>query len=54
MDDVGSIPCFGSPDLQKLRFVDTVSCLCPSQLMTHLMALIAAHLNAKIFLVVTM
>ena len=39
--------------LQKLWSVDTVLWLCPSQLWNIKMALIAAHLNAQVILVVT-
>ena len=39
--------------LQKLWSVNTVLLLCPSQLWNIKMALIAAHLNAEVILVVT-
>ena len=39
--------------LQKLWSVDTVLCVCPSQLSNIKMALIAAHFNAEVILVVT-
>ena len=50
-----SVQChFGSPfSSKRLWFVDTVLCLCPSLPFNIKMALIAAHLNAGVILVVT-